>query len=158
VTGAEQLAATGASLRTIADACGVSKETVRRWRSGEALPDEAHRRRLCDVYGIDPASWDGTPRPGRPVYRRPRRSSSASTLRALLRHAEAQLEGDVPGALRVRWVAVAGRLAAHVAGQERDQAPRVIDALIHVMRDCERCRRQASVALEALDLPPSEDA
>lgn len=56
--GARQLAATGASTAEIGTACGCSRESARRWRTGAKVPGRAKRVVLFNVYGIDPEAWD----------------------------------------------------------------------------------------------------
>lgn len=55
------------SLSVVGGVAGsVSRETVRRWRYGERVPEEGSRKCLKTAYGIPVEAWDQAPRPPAP--------------------------------------------------------------------------------------------
>ena len=74
--GARLLAATGASLRTIGRAAGVSYESARQWLAGAKVPAPAARAAMEAAYGIPVGAWDRSP-PVEPSTR-PRKTARTS--------------------------------------------------------------------------------
>ena len=56
--GQRLLVESGASLGSVARACGVSRPTAQRWKRGESGPRDAARASLQDAFGIDIEAWD----------------------------------------------------------------------------------------------------
>lgn len=46
----------------VAARCRVSQPTVTLWALGERNPNDGHRRKLEELYGIPPAAWGAVPR------------------------------------------------------------------------------------------------
>ena len=59
--GGFELARSGKTQVKIATDVGVSKVTVSQWISGDKRPGPPSRRKMRELYGIDPAWWDEKP-------------------------------------------------------------------------------------------------
>lgn len=82
--GQRALIETGASLRTIGRACGVSHPTAGGWRDGSSFPSEHDRERIFEAFGITPPMWEITIVGGREMELVPSTSNGTTAERLAL--------------------------------------------------------------------------